>query len=304
MLMVIVREIFLTIFPIFPMLWLMHTAQSFCALAKTGKIKKAKIEIEKISDLHPKNLRRKVIGTGIKSASIDSFINAYQKVFHAGLIYVIACLAHFVLIVWRFMRALQNYCNSADYDRLMRVLPFVCISLALSYIFFIEPVGKVVLGKGKFESLYEATIDRIATWGKLIIASSIEFAISFFMLQKYVFRAESFLDSCTIGEPFWTKLAMLMVYQYFILAVISTILSVIINKIYSRLNGKFHADAWLEPYTKCNNLYNALKNGTYISLVLVYALAEKCVSSVATIIGVLFLVDTYIDKCKDNWGLN
>lgn len=304
MLMVTVREIFLTIFPIFPMLWLMYTAQSFCALTKTGKIKKAKIEIEKISDLRPKNLRKKVIGTGIKSASIDSFINAYQKVFYAGCIYIITCLAHFVLIVSRFVYVFQNYCKTTGNVRLLLVLRFACISLVLSYIFFIEPVGKSVWGKKKFESLYETIMDGIAAWAKLVVACSIEFAISFLMLWGYVFCAESFLDSCTIGEPFWTKLAMLMVYQYFILAVISTILRVILNKIYSRLNGKFHAGAWLEPYTKCNNLYNALKNGTYISLVLISALAETSNSPVAAIIGVLFLVDTYIDKCKDNWGLN
>ncbi len=301
--MLVVQEIFMTFFPILPMLWLVYAAQSFSNIIETGKFKRAKIVIDRISDLWPKNLRWKVTGSGIKSSSVEDFMNAYQKVVIASCTYLIACLVHFALLVVRSICAVQNYYRFTGNDSSGLVFRFVCISLVVSYIFFIEPVGKLVLGRGKFEAVYETIIDGITTWAKLIIASSVEFALSFIMLYLYVIHAEGFLDKYQIGTPFWTKLAMLMVYQYVILAVISILLSSMLRKISSWLNKKSFADTWLQLYITDDKLYQILKNSTYISLVLVYAVAEESNSPVAAIIGVLFLIDTYIDNNKKIRGL-
>ena len=64
---------------------------------------------------------------------------------------------------------------------------------------------------------------------------------------------------------------------------------------------KFNHLHFLKKYTENQILYSLFKNCTYLSMVLVYAVAidsDKSATPIAAAIGILFLIDTFFAQEK------
>lgn len=96
---------------------------------------------------------------------------------------------------------------------------------------------------------------------------------------------------------FWIALLFLLLYQYMVLRIFSGILQKIIKLIMKKSNN-LH---FLKKYTENQILYSLFKNCTYLSMVLMYAVAtdsDKAATPIAAAIGILFLIDTFFSEEK------
>lgn len=294
---------------IIPLFWLSKWFISFYdELIKN--VGKDKVFIMHLADFYPRRIRRQLQEAHIlrkKKETIEHLLKSYRWLLVAVTVYIAYNLVHITYTLYRIVQVIKNYSSIKDTGEFDFTICVICFSIVSFYCFLIAPIIKILFGADTFEKRK----NDIFEFFKRIAFDIVVCILSFIFCKLWIVWAEAFVTDRGIKETIlWIELAILMLYQYLILFLISGvihlsifIIDIKLNKVLSKKNkrnGFVNASvSYCKRYADKSLIYPALKNCTYLILVLVYALAIDAGpngGTVAGATGILFLIDTFLDK--------
>lgn len=303
--MFIIFQILIALFPIIPLVYIAKRAYQFdITLNKRRNIREKQISFNKIQDFFPNALKQKLENdhTIIKRFA-NEVIQSYRKFFFSLCIYIICWIIYFAILITRIILVLSNYYKFLEPRKYGCVIGSILMSILILYWFLLTPIFEFFhwykfanLGYHVWTFLQYAT-KKIETLFVLITKYLCEIVFSFFPLLAYINTLKFLFILIEVIITFWIALSLLMLYQYMVLKIFSWVLqNIIIFTI-----RKFNHLHFLKKYTENQILYSLFKNCTYLSMVLVYAVAidsDNSAAPIAAAIGILFLIDTFFAQEK------
>lgn len=303
--MFVLTQIFIAVCPIVPLFYFATKIYKFDnVLNKRRCIREKQISFKRVRDFFPKKIRQELEkDSSIVKRFIDEVLEAYQKLLLAFFIYVIFWILYLAGIVVRIVWLFNNHYKLLEPQEHGCVMGSILMSILILYWLLLTPIFEFFHWK-KLSNLGYITwkflqdmLEKIVDWFKQIFKYVCEFMVSFFPMYGYIFLVKKILVIVQVEITFWIALLILMVYQYMVVKLFSCIL----QRIIMIMTNKFHKLQGIAKYAKDEIMYLLLKNCTYLSMVLVYAVAvdlEQSGTPLAAAMGVLFLIDTFLAQEK------
>lgn len=293
-------QIIIAIYPIGVLFYFATKVYRFCnILNKRRGIREKNISFRGVKDFFPKNIRKKLErDSSIVKRFIDEVLDAYKKLLLAFCVYVLFWISYLIVMAVRIAWLFNKHYESLKPQEYGYVIGSILMSVLILYWFILTPVfdffhWKILSELGYITwNFLQDMLNRIAEWLKKIIKYMCELIVSFVPMYGYIILVERILVFTKIDLTLWLALLILMLYQYILLKIVSKIVQWII-KFITKKNHKLQC---FERYAKDEIMYLILKNCTYLSMVLVYAVSvgmDKSGTPLAGAIGVLFLIDTF-----------
>lgn len=298
-------QFLIAICPIVPLFYLVIKICRFCnILNKRRCIREKNISFKGIKDFLPKKIRQELESdSSIVKRFIDEILKVYRKLLLALVVYLLFWIFYLAGIVIRIVRLFNNYYEILEPHERGCVVGSILISILILYWFLLIPVFEFLHWKKLSSFGYniwnfiQDLLKKIEKWFKQILKYFCEIVISFFPMFGYITLARKILVIVQIELTFWMALLMLILYQYMIVKIFAHIIKGIIMFIIKK-NNRLQG---VEKYARGEMMYLILKNCTYLSMVLVYAVAvgmDNSEKPLAAAIGILFLIDTFFVQEK------
>lgn len=253
------------------------------------------------NSLSPKEIRKHFEKSCADTTTVNYIMTSYKKVYNYFLWYfVIGFLLAFLNIIMLILYI--NYCTN---DSLWFGITVSIMNIFILWIFKISPIIHY-LGFNRFATAVDnIAFDVISPNGKLndlIYRTVLKFTLYivdlaiFAVLYKYsnmILKQHITINLFVIGLE-------LILYQYFF----GKLISFLFGKIYIKFTKAKRKYIWNNFYSYC---YNVFKNTSYLVFLSIYVLNKYVQlasgdtsynSSLIEAIGIVFLIDTYIEKNK------
>ena len=300
--MTFILPIIFVLLPFMPMIYLVYCVQKLDNFINTKKvIRDMEISFVKLKDILPKQVEAKLK----KNAKIvDSLrrkvIKKYKRCFCAFLIYYffgVVYITGIIVAIFLMYNGFFAKTNSVEFGMIIGCVP-MCILVA--YWFFLMPIFKYFklkimedIGYILWSFLRKLT-NKIVDYLKSAITYLVGLVISCFTLYYYTYLVKLMFDNFKIGMNLWLVLIAFMLYQYMILHILACVVFVVMKWLTKKMSI---INKYIEKYCDIEVLYGLIKNGTYLSMVIVYAIAleaDKANTPIAAAIGILFLFDSFV----------
>ena len=300
--MFVIVQIFIVLCPLILLFYFGVEIYKFDRIINKRRIIREKqLQFERIGDFLPRKIKKQLEkDPRIIKRFVNEIMKAYTKVLFAIGVYITFWILYLIGIIIRIIWLFNDHYSGQSPKEYGGIIGSIIMSALMVYWFLLMPIFEFFHLRKSYELGY--TIWRFFRYvlNELIIPVfkySMEFIVSFLMLYGYTFLVKKFLQYFYFEMTFIIALTTLMLYQYGILKALSQILKVILQKI----SLKFEGGKNIQKYTKHNIIYLILKNATYLSMVVIYAIAvylDKAEVPMASAIGVLFLIDTFFAQEK------
>lgn len=285
-----------SLLPLFPLLLMVIQISNFQKVYRKRVIREVPIVYSNIKSFFPRNIG-KCLDNDKKVAPKDSknFILAYRKIFRSVCFYGLFWILYLAYIGYRiYLICIGRYAMLEPKNQ-GAIIGSVVMSILISYWLLFVPIFEYFkltkwahLGYIIWD-IIQKFIDKTTSLAELCFKYFFEIAISYAMLYYYIIGVKLCLYYLEISASLWVMLALLIIYQYIILRLISFLLYQLFRRI------KFSE---LKKYKK-NIILKIVRNCTYLCMVIIYAYSVyKNVDStpLPAATGILFLIDTFLEK--------
>ena len=302
--MVFIIQLIINTCPILPMVYLAYRVYKFnTIIKKRSSTRNKQLSLNRLKDFFPKNLERQLKNDHkIVNSHVTELINRYKQLLISLLCYVLFWLVYVTFIVIRIFWIFRGYYSSLNSSEFGCVIGSVLMSILTVYWLLLIPLFKI-LHFNKMANfgykIWRLLQENILLYFQIAVKYTIELGISLFLLTYYIKIFKCLYKSINLEFEFWLALVTLILYQYMVLKIFSAIIS----KCFRFFVQKYKKiGVFVKRYTSNDMLYASMKNCTYLSMLLIYAMAvkvDKLSAPIVAAIGVLFLLDTFLEKEKD-----
>lgn len=300
--MIFILSIIFVLLPFMPMIYLVYRVQKLDNFINTKKvIRDMEISIVKLKDILPNQVEAKLK----KNAKIvDSLrrkvIKKYKWCFCAFLIYFFCGVVYITGIIVAIVLMFIGFFAKTNSVEFGMIIGCVTMCILEAYWFFLMPIFRYFelkimedIGYILWSFLRKLT-NKIVDYLKNAIMYLVGLVISCFILYYYTYLVKLMFDNFKIGMNLWLVLIAFMLYQYMILHILACVVFVVMKWLTKKMSI---INKYIEKYCDIEVLYGLIKNGTYLSMVIVYAIAleaDKANTPIAAAIGILFLFDSFV----------
>ena len=307
-------QLIIVICPFVPLVYVIKELDNLCKVLNQNRcIKEKHISFKGIKDFFPKNIRQELgSDSGIEKKDIDEVLNAYRKLVFSFYVYVLFWILYLIGIAVRVGWLFNNHCELHKPQEYGSVIGSILTSILILYWLFLTPLFEFIHWKKLSELGYltwkflQDILYKISEKFKQITTYICKLGLSLVALNVYTLFVKKILISVRIDLTFRSALLMLMFYQYILLDLVSRIVKCIKMRVIKS------ESKCLKKYGDSKLIYLMLKNDTYLSMVVIYAVAvymNKSEIPLIAAMGVLFLFDTFWaqenviqEKMKSNLG--
>ena len=300
--MFVIVQIFIVLCPLILLFYFGMEIYKFDRIINKRRIIREKqLQFKGIGDFLPRKIKKQLEkDPQIIKRFVNEIIKAYTKVLFAMGIYITFWILYLIGIIIRIIWLFNDHYNGKSPEEYGCIIGSIIMSALMVYWLLLMPIFEFFHLRKSYELGYTIWIFfqyALNEWIIPVFKYSMEFIVSFLVLYGYTLLVKKFLQYFYFEMTFIIALTTLMLYQYGILKALSQILKVILQKISLRFEGCEN----IKKYIKDNIIYLILKNTTYLSMVVIYAIAvylDKAEVPMASAIGVLFLIDTFFAQEK------
>lgn len=298
-------QLLIALCPIIPLACIAIRAHQFyVTLNKRRTIREKQIYFNKLTDFFPKKLKQKLEREhDIVKRFVKEIMQAYRKLLFSLCIYIVFWFIYIFILVIRIISVFNNYYEFLEPRKYGCVIGSILMSILILYWLLLTPIfelfhrNKSVNRSRQTWCILKKATEKIQELFMQIAKYLCEIGCSLFSLCAYICALKKLFIFIEVKMTFWIALLFLLLYQYMVLRIFSGILQKIIKLIMKKSNN-LH---FLKKYTENQILYSLFKNCTYLSMVLMYAVAtdsDKAATPIAAAIGILFLIDTFFSEEK------
>lgn len=305
--MVFIIQLIINVCPILPMVYLVYMVDKFNIITKKrSSTRNKQLLLNRLEDFFPQNLERQLKNDHkIVNRHVTELIKRYNQLLISLLCYVLFWLGYVVFIVMRIFWIFRGHYSSLNDSEFGCVIASVLMSILTVYWLLLTPLFKILhfnkmanFGYKTWRLLQDGA-SKILLYFQIAVKYIVELVMSLFLLTCYINFFKYLYKSIDLKFEFWLALVTLILYQYMVLKIFSAIISKCFGFFMKKCKK---IDAFVKKYTSNDILYASMKNCTYLSMILIYAMAlklDKSSTPIVSAIGVLFLLDTFLEKEND-----